>query len=60
MEPLPDKTKPRIDAHQHFWNLEKVAYPWLTAGFGPIYRTIEAPELEPLLRENGIDRTVIV
>jgi L-fuconolactonase len=50
----------RIDAHQHFWNLEKVKYPWLVPAFGPIYRTIEAAELEPLLKANGIDKTVIV
>jgi L-fuconolactonase len=50
----------RIDAHQHFWNLEKVAYPWLVPSYGSIYRTIEASELEPLLKANGIDKTVIV
>jgi L-fuconolactonase len=50
----------RIDAHQHFWNLEKVAYPWLVPAYGSIYRTIEASELEPLLKANGIDKTVII
>jgi L-fuconolactonase len=50
----------RIDAHQHFWNLDKVEYPWLTPSYGSIYRTIEADELEPLLKANGIDKTVII
>lgn len=50
----------RIDAHQHFWNLEKVKYPWLVPAYGPIYRTIEAAELEPQLKANGIDKTVII
>lgn len=51
----------KIDAHQHFWNLEKHAYPWLDASqSAPICRTIEAPELEPLLQAAGIDKTVIV
>lgn len=50
----------RIDAHQHFWNLDKVKYPWLVPEYGPIYRTFEAPELEPLIRAAGIDKTVIV
>jgi L-fuconolactonase len=49
-----------IDAHQHFWNLEKHAYPWLDASLAPICRTIEADELEPLLRRAGVDKTVIV
>ena len=51
---------PRIDAHQHFWNLNKVAYPWLVPEYGPIYRTFEAPELEPQLKAAGVDKTVIV
>ncbi|WP_246067291.1 amidohydrolase family protein [Paenibacillus koleovorans] len=52
--------KLRIDAHQHFWNLDKVSYPWLTSKLAPIDRTFEAPELEPLLRAAGISKTVIV
>lgn len=50
----------RVDAHQHFWNLERVEYPWLTEDVAPIRRTIEPTELEPQLREAGIDRTVLV
>lgn len=49
-----------IDAHQHFWNLEKVAYPWMDPAYGSICRTIEADELEPLIRKAGINKTVIV
>ncbi|MBB6674519.1 amidohydrolase family protein [Cohnella nanjingensis] len=50
----------RVDAHQHFWNLEKLSYPWLIPAYGPIFRTFEAPELEPQLRSAGMDKTVIV
>ncbi|MEL6272751.1 MAG: amidohydrolase family protein [Chloroflexota bacterium] len=50
----------RVDTHQHFWNLDKVAYPWLVPAFGPIYRTFEAPELEPQLAASNIQKTVIV
>jgi L-fuconolactonase len=49
-----------IDTHQHFWNLDKVAYPWLVPEYGPIYRTFEAPELESQLQAAGVDHTVIV
>ncbi|MCC3374727.1 amidohydrolase family protein [Cohnella sp. REN36] len=50
----------RVDAHQHFWNMEKLSYPWLIPAYGPIFRTFEAPELEPQLRSAGMDKTVIV
>lgn len=49
-----------VDAHQHFWNLEKVAYPWLDPSIGSICRNFEADELEPLIRKAGINKTVIV
>ncbi len=50
----------RVDTHQHFWNLDRVEYPWLGPQHGPIYRTFEPPDLEPILQEIGIDRTVTV
>src|SRR2546423_2794820 len=50
----------RVDAHQHFWNLQRAEYPWLTDDLAPIRRTIEPPELEPQLWEAGIDCTVLV
>jgi L-fuconolactonase len=49
-----------IDTHQHLWNLDRVAYPWLTPDFGPICRTFEPPELEPQLGPAGITATVLV
>ena len=50
----------KIDAHQHVWNLDLVAYPWLTPAYGPLYRTFESPELEPQVGAAGIARTVLV
>ncbi len=49
-----------VDTHQHFWNLDEVAYPWLVPAYGPIYRTFAAAELEPQLAAAGVDKTVIV
>lgn len=49
-----------IDSHQHFWNLERHSYPWLTSVYGPIQRTFEPGDLEPLLRECGVSATVVV
>jgi L-fuconolactonase len=50
----------RIDAHQHFWNLETTDYSWLTPALGPIYRTFEPAELKPQLDAAGIAGTVLV
>ena len=49
-----------VDSHQHFWDLEEVAYPWLVPDYGPIYRTFTPAELEPQLRAAGVERTVLV
>lgn len=49
-----------IDAHQHFWDLNKVDYPWITPDLGPLNRTFIETELEPQLDEAGVDRTVLV
>lgn len=49
-----------VDCHQHFWNLDKVEYPWLGPRFGPINRTFEPSELAPQLAAAGVDRTVLV
>jgi L-fuconolactonase len=50
----------KIDTHQHFWNLSKTEYSWLTPAYGPIYKTFAPQDLEPQLRAAGIDRTVLV
>jgi L-fuconolactonase len=49
-----------VDGHQHFWDLDRVAYPWLVPAYGPIYRSFHPAELEPQLREAGVGRTVLV
>jgi L-fucono-1,5-lactonase len=50
----------KVDTHQHFWNMNEVAYPWLIPEYGPIYRTFEPSELEPQLKAVGVEKTVIV
>ena len=51
----------RIDAHQHFWNLDEVEYPWLGGEeTAAINRTYGPADLEPHLRGAGVDRTVLV
>lgn len=50
----------RVDAHQHFWQLARGDYGWLTPELTPIYRDFMPPDLAPLLRAAGIDGTIIV
>ena len=51
----------RVDAHQHFWSLGEVDYPWLTGSeYGPIRRDFGPQDLEPLLDDAGIARTITV
>lgn len=49
-----------VDTHQHFWNLDIVEYSWLIPAYGPLYRTYGPHELEPILKEAGVDKTVVV
>lgn len=50
----------RIDAHQHFWSLERGDYHWLTPAFDSLYRDFGPGDLQPLLARNGIAGTVAV
>lgn len=50
-----------VDAHQHFWNVERIDYPWLRRPENrPLNRTFAPAMLAPLLEETGIDKTVLV
>ncbi|HEX9789488.1 MAG TPA: amidohydrolase family protein [Kiloniellales bacterium] len=50
----------RIDAHQHFWRLDRGDYGWLTPDLPTIYRDFTPPDLAPLLRQASVDRTIVV
>lgn len=50
----------RIDAHQHFWRLERGDYGWLTPDVGPIYRDFLPDDLIPLLALADIEGTILV
>jgi L-fuconolactonase len=49
-----------IDAHQHFWRLDRGDYGWLTPELGPIYRDFGPADLAPHLARHGIGGTVLV
>lgn len=49
-----------IDAHQHFWRLDRGDYGWLTPALGPIFRDFGPADLAPILARHGIERTILV
>jgi L-fuconolactonase len=49
-----------IDAHQHFWRIDRGDYGWLTPALGPIYRDFMPDDLAPLLARHGIGGTILV
>lgn len=50
----------RIDSHQHFWTIERNDYGWLTPGLTSLYRDYLPNDLQPLLNQAGIHRTILV
>ncbi len=49
-----------IDAHQHFWQLARGDYGWLTPELVPLYRDFMPDDLASLLSHNNIDGTILV
>jgi L-fucono-1,5-lactonase len=49
-----------IDAHQHFWRVDRGDYGWLTPALGPIYRDFMPEDLAPILTQHGITGTILV
>jgi L-fuconolactonase len=49
-----------VDAHHHFWNLEREPLPWMRPEHAAIARAFEPADLRPLLDACGIDTTVLV
>lgn len=50
----------RIDAHQHFWDVQRQDYGWLTPDLEELYRNFQPKDLRPFLEEHGMDRTILV
>tara|TARA_R110002049_G_scaffold262589_2_gene438668 strand:+ start:16748 stop:17593 length:846 start_codon:yes stop_codon:yes gene_type:complete len=50
----------RIDAHVHFWKLDRGDYTWMTADLENIYRDFEPEHLRPYLTAANIDEIIIV
>ena len=49
-----------IDSHQHFWQLGRFDYPWMSNDLGVLYRDYLPADLAPIIARNGITKTVLV
>ncbi|MBU2994569.1 amidohydrolase family protein [Octadecabacter sp. 1_MG-2023] len=49
-----------VDAHQHFWQLDRGDYGWLTPDLAPLYRDFMPDDLTPILSQHDIDGTILV
>ena len=58
---VPGEPGPRaIDAHQHFWRIDRGDYGWLTPRSGAIHRDFLPADLAPILARHRIDATILV
>ena len=49
-----------IDAHQHFWQVGRFDYPWMETDNAVLYRDYLPSDLQPVLHENGVSKTVLI
>jgi L-fuconolactonase len=49
-----------IDSHQHFWQVGRFDYPWMSAEVATLYRDFLPEALEPSLNDCGVRQTVLV
>lgn len=50
----------RIDAHQHYWKLDRGEYGWIPEDDAVLHRDYLPEHLAPSLAASGIDRTIVV
>ncbi|MFD0616875.1 amidohydrolase family protein [Paenibacillus sp. GCM10027629] len=50
----------RIDAHQHYWSIQRDDYGWLTPELPTLYRDYLPTDLEALLKEHQINGSIVV
>lgn len=49
-----------VDSHQHFWELQRNDYGWLTTDLKPLYRNFLPADLIPHLEATNTSKTVLV
>jgi L-fuconolactonase len=49
-----------IDSHQHFWQVGRFDYPWMTPEVDALCHDYLPAALEPILQRNGVGQTILV
>lgn len=49
-----------LDSHQHFWDLKRFEYSWMTPQLQVLRRNFIPEDLTPLLSAAGVDKTMVV
>ena len=50
----------QIDSHQHFWQIARGDYHWMSPQLVPLYRDYGPDDLAPFIARHGIERTILV
>jgi L-fuconolactonase len=49
-----------VDSHQHFWQVGRFDYPWMSSEVAVLCRDYLPSQLQPILAANGVAKTVLV
>jgi L-fuconolactonase len=49
-----------VDGHQHFWQVGRFDYPWMTPEVAVLCQDYLPPALEPILSRCGVEHTILV
>jgi L-fucono-1,5-lactonase len=49
-----------VDSHQHFWQVGRFDYPWMTPEVDVLCHDYLPPVLAPILNQNGVEKTILV
>ncbi|MCA0757713.1 amidohydrolase family protein [Paenibacillus sp. N4] len=50
----------RLDAHQHYWSIERGDYGWITPELPVLYRDFLPGDLAPALKKHELDGSIVV
>lgn len=57
---LPENTTEKIDSHQHFWQLSRGDYSWLTPDLFALYKNYKPDDYNKFRQQHNVTSTVLV